>query len=216
MRLSAKTFFLIASLSLFSPFSNAKWVIHNISTDHEMFFYYDDESLESANGIIKVKELVNYPDTRSRVRSVILTKQYDCQNSASRFTQMDSYSGYMGSGDLLTQENRDQASWKRVSRARSISLNILSILCGFSSYSKEFIESYAKSCKEAQKVGASNMRLEFSDQVISDYCTCAARYIYAAVGEERIREVELGLRQVADITSMSELAGRYCANQITY
>ena len=200
--------------ALTSSLTSAAWVIHNISTDRELFFYYDSDSIERLDDVIKVQELVNYPNTTEQPRSAILTNYYDCQSRTKKSYQIENYSGFMANGDRISQEIDADASWEIITNATSISGNILNILCGFIDYRKAFVDSFVKTCEDTQKAGVASTGFEVTEEVIGRYCVCVADYIYSATGENVIREVELGTRQISVLTALNNPAANYCTNQV--
>jgi len=137
--------------ALTSSLTSAAWVIHNISTDQEVFFYYDSDSIERLDDVIKVQELANYPNAKTQPRSAILTNYYDCQTRTKKLYQIDNYSGFMAIGDRISREMDADASWEPITNAKSINANILNILCGVMDYRKMFVESFVKTCEDTQK-----------------------------------------------------------------
>jgi hypothetical protein len=226
MKTIMKTLFLLVALTAAVPvfaqsdFESTKaraeisWVIHNISGDRQTYFYYDSGSVEKLDDVIKVSELLNYPNSTAQSRSTILTNYYDCQSKSIKSYRLENYKGLMGTGDLLRQETDEKATWEKITNPTSIRNNILNILCGVTDYRSDFIESFVESCTANQLAGVASTGFELSVDVISRYCLCSADYIYSAAGENVMREVELGVRQVSVLTALNGPASNYCANRL--
>jgi hypothetical protein len=78
---------------------------------------------------------------------------------------------------------------------------------------KDYIEQTVKSCYSAQRNAAQNK--DYSDKVLTNYCTCYATHIADAFNEKIVLEFSNGTRPMSGLDKYTRDASQFCAKQIT-
>jgi hypothetical protein len=194
--------------------SNAAWRAINISSDRGDYFYLEDTLTTRIADIVETVELIDWKANRYEgTESTVLRKEYDCRVGKQRTLEMISFSGEFGTGEITRSEIDPESQWSDVEGA-PISKSFMGFACNDEDYFKGlFVDEYVPGCEDNQKGFQANASLQL--EVISKMCTCMGEYIFDALGQYGVREMELGIRGLSTTREMSQsLAPNYCANRM--
>lgn len=90
--------------------AQAQWTL--LGDNGKAEFYYDSSSIEIQGEKVSVWEILNYRFPLNHVLSSRSHKEFDCLNGKFRILEGEFFSGPMLSGDILSQSNEAENTWK--------------------------------------------------------------------------------------------------------
>jgi hypothetical protein len=106
---------LITLLVLSSGPAYAEWV--KLSGDDSVTTYADATTIQRTGDLVRMWELLNFQtlqESRNPYFSLKAVREYDCTLEQSRIISLYSYSGQMGTGEMVGSYLEDEVKWEPV------------------------------------------------------------------------------------------------------
>jgi hypothetical protein len=121
---------LITLLLLSSGPAYAEWL--ELSGDHRVTVYTDATTIRRTGDLVRMWELVNFQTlqaSRNPYFSLKAVREYDCTLEQSRIIGLYSYSGQMGTSEMVGSHLEDEVKWEPVMPG-SLGQDLWKIACG--------------------------------------------------------------------------------------
>ena len=121
---------LITLLVLSSGPAYAEWL--ELSGDDRVTTYTDATTIQRTGDLVRMWELLNFQtlqESRNPYFSLKAVREYDCTLEQSRIISLYSYSGQMGTGEMVGSYLEDEVKWEPVMPG-SLGQDVWKIACG--------------------------------------------------------------------------------------
>lgn len=106
---------LITFLMLSSGSGYAEWV--KLSGDGSVTSYTDAKTIRRSGNLVRMWDLVNFEalqESRNPFFSIKAVREYDCTLEQSHIIGLYSYSGQMGTGEMVDSQLEEEVKWEPV------------------------------------------------------------------------------------------------------